>query len=247
MATIIPTLISAAQSLRIQQSMEQTLASVETSMRLLRAALERYDTKLLGLVDEAQDLGRRGWTFPMLMAVTDTPTFLARVREIDDLDSLFEDFYGKDSKTSRLFDDLLEADALLRWRPLLRECIESFNDNRFLIVVPSLLLIFEGVLALAAKSFNRKVKIDKLSSDRLKGAEDGHESVSWGSIRGFGSELFRPHDFAKEAPGRLNRNWVLHGRSPANWTRPDCLRLFQAIHTVLLQVKTSNDEMSPDA
>jgi hypothetical protein len=230
--------------LQIQQSVDQTLESVDKSMRVLRAALERHDRKLLGLVDEAEDLGRRGWTFPMLMAVAATPTFLATVRHIDDLDTLFEDFYEKGSRFSTLFDDLCEADALIRWRGLLSECIDSYKEQRFLIVVPSLLLIFEGVLALAAESFHRRLKIDKLSSERLRLAEDGHESVSWGSIKGFGSELFRSHDFSKDAPARLNRNWVLHGRSLANWTRLDCLRLFQAIHTVQLQVRTSS---SPDA
>jgi hypothetical protein len=169
------------------------------------------------------------------------------LRDIDDLDLVFAKFYANEVNSSRLFSDLRVADALLPWRPLLIECIDSFKENRFLIVVPSLFLIFEGVFSPAVESFKRMVNIKQDSAARLKFAEDGHDTAIWGSVEGFGGEVFRSHSFAEPAPARLNRHWVLHGRSPTNWTRLDCLRLFQAIHTIQSQVQTPTDAVSSDA
>jgi hypothetical protein len=239
MATIIPVVDAALASLRIRESFGRAFESLEESMRVVRSALERYDRTMLGLVDEARAHGRRGWTLPMLMGVNAVPTVLKKLHEIDDLDALFDRFYANEANISRLFDDLVGLETLTQWKPLLAECIASFRDGRFLVVVPSLFLIFEGVFAVAAKSFERKVNIAQLSAARLKLVTDGQDSTIWGSLEGFGDELFRPHNFADAAPARLNRHWVLHGRSPTNWTRLDCLRLFQAIHTTESQIEKS--------
>lgn len=53
----------------------------------------------------------------------------------------------------------------------------------------------------------------------------------WDTIQQFVNDVFGNSDFTGTEP-RLNRHWVLHGRSNANWTRTDCIRLLQAVRVL---------------
>ena len=55
----------------------------------------------------------------------------------------------------------------------------------------------------------------------------------WKSVAAFIQTVFEGVDPNQEYP-TPKRNLILHGNSdPATWDRADCLRFFQAIHTIL--------------
>ena len=53
-------------------------------------------------------------------------------------------------------------------------------------------------------------------------------NAAWESLNCFVESLYGRVEFAGAEPRTLNRHWILHGRSSAEWTQADCLRLLQA-------------------
>jgi len=125
---------------------------------------------------------------------------------------------------------LLEASALETWKELIRECDFAFLHGRYRIVVPSLLLTIEGYLCeIGGVRQKRNAKPLRIVTDDL---EPGIVSPVLFSVRGFLSEVYASHDFADARRAIINRHWIFHGRDHVEWSQSDCLRLFQALHTL---------------
>lgn len=198
------------------------------------AAFSELDKKALEYRAKAHALGRCGWTIPMAISVPDLFDLLEGVEPGTDYDGAFEGLYLQDKAAlyHEVVRDLRANKHLKQWHKLLAECDECYRAGHFLVVVPALLAVFEGAVAIVTGSVARKGDPKGLSAARRQKARVGIDLVAWASIEGFAAELFRNHAFRKSPPGRLNRHWALHGRGPADWTRADVLRLLQAIHTI---------------
>lgn len=179
---------------------------------------------------DSESLGRDGWPVPMW-----GPASLAtrlKGRSTAELDAMFcEAYAADDSRRYRdMIADLLEASALKTWKELIRECDFAFQHARYRIVVPSLLLIIEGCLCeIGGVRQDRNAKPLRIVTDDL---EPGIVSPVLFSVRGFLSEVYARHDFAEARRPIINRHWIFHGRDHVEWGQSDCLRLFQALHTL---------------
>ncbi len=191
------------------------------------------DGQLLEYADSAVLLGRSGWTLPMDLPVHPTVEILRDLREGDDCDAAFETLYVEhDGAHLRdLFKSLEENPGLEIWRPMLSECIESYFDERYLVALPALVSVFEGMLALVLGEFRKWPQPVKSTRAKLDTSKTGMDRVIWGSVVGFVAWLFAFSDFAADAP-KLNRHWMLHGRSSSGWQRVDVIRMFHAVHTL---------------
>jgi hypothetical protein len=179
------------------------------------------------------ELGTLGWTIPMWAD-------LRMLRDVfvnatpEEVDEAFERYYvtkrGENART--LFEDISKAQSLVHWQPLLSQAVSSYRRGRYLIVVPALLLIVEGTVAARAEFAASRTNVKKGVKSRRDRASSAFDRLMWASVEGFLLELYRDADFGQGPPARLNRHWILHGRQPPSWTRADCLRLFQAIHTL---------------
>jgi hypothetical protein len=49
----------------------------------------------------------------------------------------------------------------------------------------------------------------------------------------FLSRIFAYSDFTQQPPTFINRNWILHGRAPVDWTLSDALRLVNSLTTLV--------------
>jgi hypothetical protein len=161
-----------------------------------------------------------------------TPIVVRLIPE-EETDAFFEAFYSAESgaEFERLAADLLAGRETARWRTLLAQCVNAYHRTDYLLVVPSLLAIFEGTLAnVVDKPHARNPQ--RLASEELRQTETNLERAPWISIQSFTNTIFGSAHFADQRPLLLNRHWVLHGRDVPDWNRADCLRLFQAIHTL---------------
>ncbi|MDQ3309471.1 MAG: hypothetical protein M3497_05035 [Gemmatimonadota bacterium] len=197
-------------------------------------ALAKQNENIATLEPQAEHLGRHGWTVPLWAPLS----FLGLLQAecpADELDGVFVEMYrsSPDQPLQMMFRELRAEPNLDHWRPLLQQAIGAFNRRQYRIVVPALLLIYEGVVARAVRRFeSTEVKLIGPSAEKVKSEGPGIDRLLWVSLTAFNEEVFRAAPFSGKQPLRINRHWIMHGRARPGWTRADCLRLFQAIHTV---------------
>lgn len=191
--------------------------------------------------DSAEKLGERGWTFPLSMS----PREVVEFSEIEDIDTAMEEYFSHDNEYAytRMKRDVLDHKIVESWKDLLEQCFNSYENGNYLVAIPNLLIIVEGIARmLIAQKFEKhkkayrrpkvytqfKVVQEEVSTDRVY-------LVAYVSVLGFLNEIFKNGNF-DENPTRLpniNRDWVLHGKdTPINWKRVDALRLFNAIYSL---------------
>lgn len=201
----------------------------------LRAQLADLERQLSVLVDVATRLGHLGWTLPMWATPAETKEILL-LSDTNEPDAIFQHFYESDNAAHyrSLKSSLLGSSKLTRWHPLIRQCFQAYEQDLFLVVVPAMLTVIEGAIAgdkgtpwWREKDPKQTVKV-RLARER----DDAMSRAVWASVDAFLSHVFLSHRFDAERPPLLNRPWILHGRDDPDWTRADCLRLFQAADTI---------------
>lgn len=215
---------------------EKFAAFQETTQRsLVRIDWEATQARLEELSDEASSLGEQGWTLPVWATPREVADILegARERPIDDV---FEEYFAYEDGLffRQLKRSILASEALDPWKPLIEECFWAYENERFLLVVPSMITVIEGAVIAAGGPTKARAKDPKQTAKQLraKSKNDWFSRAVWGSIHTFLQRLFESLEFSGEPPPHLNRAWILHGRAFPEWSKSDCLRLFQAADTV---------------
>jgi hypothetical protein len=179
-------------------------------------------------------MASRGWTIQMSLTLRDLEELANQTPE--EADDFFVAFYSDDNFAAlrKVREELTSRPSLVRWEALLDECFESFESGRYLITIPALLSIIEGVIASAGAALTsqrvRLVAICAENSQKMGGNTITAEM--WNSMKLFVEKLFERAPFDGARLAFINRHWILHGRDSASWTVADALRLFNALQTV---------------
>ena len=182
-------------------------------------------------------LAKAGWTFPPgNMPFPDFQELVMR----DDLtveatDRWFVDYYAaEESEFDALTKTLLTSHELSTWKLLLEQCMGAYKREEYAICVPSLLSVLEGSMAVPWDiKFQTKAERDKFFQRKIDHARPKTNRYRWRSMHVFVDEVFTSASSNRKDP-ILKRDLILHGKSdPADWGKADCLRLFQAIASVL--------------
>lgn len=187
------------------------------------------------LIARAEEMGKAGWTLPMNASWSEYLNLLSECQDPASADRAFKDYYAANERANEkeLFDVLLASPPLARFRPLLEEVRFCLMHGRCRVAVPALFTLLEGALRTAwrddAWSSNGRNAFIEAQIERF--APDNLERVYWTATQAFLSKLYAPAGATK--PPALNRHWIMHGREPADADRVDCLRLLQAVDTVL--------------
>lgn len=210
----------------VEQIRKSPLAALGETMR-------RVDESMVGLEPAAFEMGVLGWTVPMWGPIPLVETIMNEV-PADRLDELFLNTYRKKlwKRERALLKSVSAAQRLAKWHPLLKQAIKAYRRGDYLVVVPALLVIFEGAITTAADQATKRGGPRKAADRKLESLNAGMQRVAWVSLRGFASGMFVDHPFSNDPPVRLNRHWVLHGRDNPSWARLDCIKLLQALETL---------------
>ena len=74
--------------------------------------------------------------------------------------------------------------------------------------------MLEGTITKRYGGRLKQKKLTEFFNDRMKEAgEDRMEAATWKSIAAFIKQLFANTDFSGNAPARINRHWILHGKA----------------------------------
>lgn len=231
----------------IQRQFAPLLAEAERYQRLvdsIRAATPQIDLDRLKQGIERTHAasvraGDLGWTLPLFSTPREFVELVEGLSD-DDIDASFVRFYEAENgeNFSTLVKELLADEALERWRPLLAQCITAYGSDLHIVVIPGLLSVCEGIIIAAggssdATKTNPKPTIKRILDDTNAKIDGSLTQAIVASIHSFVERAFQNSNFAGPRPRIINRHWILHGRDvPAQWTKVDALRLFQAVHTL---------------
>jgi hypothetical protein len=199
---------------------------------------QRIQADFEGLEASARALGAAGWTLPMWAPPALVPYLLDQTNSLEDLDTAFIQLYSEHrAKEFRgLFRSLERRVVLKPWMPLLIQCRYAYLRRKYVVTVPALLAVLEGLVAAADGSLQSARGPRAIASAKSK-ATRGIQLLLWASVDSFVDTVFGTHSFSASRPRVINRHWILHGRDAAHWTHADSLRLFQAIDTVSSTVR----------
>jgi hypothetical protein len=189
-------------------------------------------------LEKAKEIGEWGWTVPLGATLSEYIALVMKCKDVQASDATFTRFYTADesSRLDHLKHRLLFSSDLGLWRPLLEEAIFCLDNHKLRACVAALLPTIDGVTAVkfSEPEFHRRSGRHKFFRTRLEATKpESIEYYEWSSYQAFIEELFKRFDFNKRAPTRLNRHWILHGRNIPSGNLSDCLRLLQAIETIL--------------
>jgi hypothetical protein len=177
-----------------------------------------------------------GWTTPAWMGFPDINR-LGKATEAEIDDYFIEAYLGsQEGELEAISAHLMSSVEMGRWKNLLEEIFDCIKIAKYRICVPALISILEGFTAesicKALGTSRRDVNI-AASLKRTRWHEDDNlKGLLWMSLVVFLDRLFAHSDFESTTPSFINRHWILHGRSPTDWTASDTLKLVNALATV---------------
>ncbi|WP_374219663.1 hypothetical protein [Bacillus bingmayongensis] len=206
-------------------------------------------------LEAAESLGKNGWTLPMLMDVRDHFE-LSHINDIKEIDNSIEHYHADENVYKELKSEVINHELTSEWKELLVQCFDNYEKENYLIVIPNLFMIFEGIAYnLIKPRYQKTIKANY--SGTIKGPynkvkeqieSDNTYIIYYSSIVEFINTTFRYGDFDNRTSrfDIINRNWVLHGRdNTCHWDKIDALRLFIALHTII-QLDFLLDEIEAD-
>jgi hypothetical protein len=183
-----------------------------------------------------EKLANLGWSLPMTFVPGEMFELAEHATTDDDVERyMLEYFTFEDGRFFvELRDMILHSENLVGWRPLLEQCFDAYERKHYLILIPTLLAVIEGVVTeCAGMSKSKRIAPRKFATELEKTARPGTMLyLVWRSTRLALERLFQSSDFAGSHPGELNRHWILHGRDQSQWTETDALRLFNLLSTM---------------
>lgn len=215
----------AARSVRQLDGDTRALRPPSDATRQMRHTFDEHN-RAISVHGEApaRHLGEHGWTVPLWTTASFVVVLQAEF-SADELDDVFVELYrsSPDEPLQMMFREIRSTPSLSHWQPLIRQAIAAFNRRQYRIVVPALLLIYEGAVARAVSEFERASDAKRAAARMVKREPPGITRLLWVSLLAFNEEVLRTHRFSDPRPLRINRHWIMHGRDRPEWTRADCL------------------------
>lgn len=187
-------------------------------------------------IDEAiKQNSSAGWPLTNNMDVISYIEINEKCSDDKDRGKLFVEMF--ESGNSALYEEEKEntlEDVNEKYKDLLRQVFNAFERKEWLIAIPSLLLIIEGIIA-DTLSDNRvgKQLIKEIKKLIDKEKNDFNTLITLSLANYLEKKTFRNRDFEKKRSINLNRHWVLHGRDDVRlWTEEDFYSLLCVISSI---------------
>lgn len=152
-------------------------------------------------------------------------------------DEYFYDYYSKnDWKNYYITKDTILESINPKWLDLINDCFDSFEQDKYKMIIPVLFSIIEGETAFVYDTKDASTDLFKFIRKKAENEKDElTQMATYSLIRCLHRQLFVYHEFDDYRKELINRNWVLHGRDePKRWNKVDALRLFNVISTIQL-------------
>lgn len=182
-----------------------------------------------------ENVASKGWTIPMSIDIKGFQELQACGADDKKIDAFFETFYKKSTlnTTCRKIEKALPNQGQ---KQRFSECLEAFNQGLYSICLDTLITVLEGFLSCYNDDPNdvRMMKVCKYHADEEAARGKTIKRLCWESMYEYIKMLFEKSHFDQIEPNKVNRHWVLHGRTSRIGEKNDCLRLINALSTLAL-------------
>lgn len=222
---------------------------IEQLQIAMKKSVEEEAKRSVSELDKTLDvvvtkLVAEGWTLPAELPIS-AVNALGNTDELDDVNSFMEQFYSYDDyrNMKSMIKGIQESKIKEGLIKLVTECWSAFNTKMYAMCATSLLSVIEGILSEFSddKQDVRMMKVCQKHVDNFP--SDGSTILKhvWISYNQFIRNLYQKSDFTADEPEAINRHWLLHGRSDFEVEEIECMKLFNAIHSLCMVVNKENE------
>ncbi len=196
--------------------------------------LEEYKT----IVD---NIALQGWTLPLSFDISYLDELKKHDKSPIDLNLYFESFYS-DSVFNKMIEYIALYIANLGQKTRFKECIIMYEQEIYSSCATVLTTILEGLISTFGDDAKdvRVIRICSYQEQEELKKENILRSLYWKSIHAYTTILFEKSDFSSNEPNGTNRHWLIHGRTMQISEKVDCLRLFNAISSIISVINYKN-------
>jgi hypothetical protein len=192
-------------------------------------------------------VAQAGWTIPLSIDIRRFETLKRVFRDRSAIDIFFEDFYvGRELKQiCRNISNILGGSAQ---QTIFDECVKAYENNLYSACLTTLITVLEGFISTFGDDPQdvRVMRVCKFYADEELKKKNNIKSLCWLSIYEFTKSLYEKSDFTQPEPSEVNRHWVLHGRTERTAGKTDCIRVFNALSTLVIVKKSQSYDTSTD-
>lgn len=224
------------------------LSLSEEQMAAFQAALKKHideDVKKSVLeLDKILDVAvnklvAEGWTLPAELPIA-AINALGNSSELDDVNGFMIAFYSCDDcrNMKKMITGIQQSKINAGLVKLTTECWQAFQYRMYRVCATSLLSVIEGVLSEFSDD-KQDVKMMKVCQKHIDTfPHDGSTIMKhvWISYNQFIRNLYQKSDFSASEPDNVNRHWLLHGRSDFEIEEVECMKLFNAVHSLCMVI-----------
>lgn len=192
----------------------------------------------------SQEISEKGWFIPVDFELSLRDIVQLKNLTAEELEIYFLQYYTENNqelmyKLLQDIQDKLDREIISpRFKGIMKECIDSYLDGRYLVAIVALCPIVEGILFdifynVKTKNADKSLMFKSMEK-RIK--EQGSSlEFSYLSAYNFIKIIFKFADFSAPEPViGLNRHWILHGKSSYELKQIDAIKLFSLINTILI-------------
>lgn len=190
-------------------------------------------------------LVNEGWTLPAELPIA-AVNALGKTTELDDVNTFMADFYSYDDQRNMksMIKGIQESKIKPGLLKMVNKCWQAFSVKLYAVCATSLLSVIEGILSEFSddKQDTRMMKVCQKHVDTFP--QDGSTILKhvWISYNQFIRKLYQKSDFTATEPTDINRHWLLHGRSDFEIEEIECVRLFNAVHSLCMVINKEAKE-----
>src|SRR5690606_38874635 len=114
-------------------------------------------------------LAKMGWTLPGWCSFREVQWILSHETQ-EAVDNCFVTLYDPNTNDhlTRMRAEMISSPALEQWKELIVQCWEAYDRSHFLIAVPALITVLEGLIANSDESFRGEKNIRKCARRKVK-------------------------------------------------------------------------------
>jgi len=182
-----------------------------------------------------------GWTIPLDIDVKRFNELLSILNDDVAIDKYFTEYYSK--RLVRLIcRKISKAIEIEAQKVKFNECINAYEKGMYSVCLTTLITILEGFIFLFCDQPNdtRVMRICKFHADEEMKRKNNIRGLCWLSMYEYTKVLYQKSDFTQPEPIKLNRHWLQHGRTEKTVEKTDCIRVLNALSTLVIIKQADN-------
>jgi hypothetical protein len=224
------------ESIHLPPAMRLLAEQTRTAMEQVLETPEEVQMRWQQMEKAVVRLANVGWTLPMRMTPRQAVKLTVQLQTDDEIDDWMLKYYDRDDSSAlrSMRQELLRRPKIAKWQRLVDQCFEAYRRRIYLVAIPALLSVVEGLVAQEQEERKQgRPNVIIMAELRQKSSQLGSvDNLIWLSARIFIENLFASSDFKGPRPPQINRHWILHGRDHTQWKQIDTLRLLHAVNTL---------------